>query len=59
MTRSILHTAVALSLTTSAWAQAPAPATPTNTATPAIAGGKLIIRTAHKLLCVPGSKPQP
>ena len=38
MTRSILHTAVVLSLTTSAWAQAPAPAVPTNTATPAIAG---------------------
>ena len=27
--------------------------------TPAIAGGRLIIRTAHKLLCVPGVKPQP
>lgn len=27
--------------------------------TPAIAGGKLIIRTAHKLLCVPGEKIQP
>ena len=38
MTRPILHTAIALSLTTSAWAQAPAPAAPTNTATPAIAG---------------------
>lgn len=28
-------------------------------ATPAIAGGKLIIRTAHKLMCVPGAKVQP
>ena len=27
--------------------------------TPAIAGGKLLIRTAHKLLCIPGAKPQP
>ena len=27
--------------------------------TPAIAGGKLIIRTAHKLLCVAGGKVQP
>jgi outer membrane protein assembly factor BamB len=27
--------------------------------TPAIAGGKLIIRTAHKLLCIPGAKVQP
>lgn len=27
--------------------------------TPAIAGGNLIIRTAHKLLCIPGVKPQP
>ena len=28
-------------------------------ATPAIAGGKLIIRTEHKLLCIPGAKPVP
>ena len=31
----------------------------TSDATPAITGGKLIIRTAHKLLCVPGVKVQP